>query len=150
GRNLERGKSDGRVSSRTAIEKVIHQLDAILAQSPHLSPLVSVATGGGRWVELPPGGNLAAIAHDELGDAREQGVLLRLNKHVLHPKRSANGTWVLMPTAGDPLTIEQRGEFLYDVLRAVEEDVYPALAAFRDELEKKILPAARDDERPGL
>ncbi len=150
GRNLERGKRDGRVASRTAVEKVIHQLDALLAQPAALSPLVAVAAGGGRWIELPPGGNLAAIAHDQLGDAREQSVLLGLNRHVLEPERSANGTWVLLPSAGDPLTLEERGEFVYDVLLAVEQDIYPALTAYRELLAKTILPAARDDERVGM
>lgn len=150
GRDLERGKRDGRVASRTAVEKVIRQLDVLLAEPPALSPLVAVAAGGGRWVELPAGGNLASIAHEHLGDAREQSVLLGLNRHVLEPERSSNGTWVLLPSPGDALTLEERGEFLYDVLLAVEQDIYPALTAFRGVLEKTILPAARDDERVGL
>jgi uncharacterized protein (DUF885 family) len=150
GRNLERGKADGRVASRTAIEKVIRQVDQILSQAPELSPLVAVASGGGRWVPLEANGNLAAIAHANLGDAREQSVLLRLNRHLLEPERTQAGTHVLLPSPGDPLTLEERGEFLYDVLLAVEEDVYPALRAYRDLLENKILPVARDDERPGL
>ncbi len=150
GRNLERGRADGRVSSQTAVEKVIRQVEQILAQPAHLSPLVTVATGGGRWIELPPGGNLAAIAHEHLGDAREQSVLLRLNRHLLEPERIQNGTHVLLPSAGDPLTLEERGDFLYDVLLAIEQDVYPALAGYRDVLQKKILPSAREDDRPGL
>ncbi|NOT29502.1 MAG: DUF885 domain-containing protein [Planctomycetes bacterium] len=150
GRNLERGRSGGRVASRTAVEKVIRQLDAVLAQPPHLSPLVSVAAGGGRWIEFPNGGNLAALAHEHLGDAREQGVLLDLNRHLLEPERTVNGTHVLLPTAGDALDLTARAEFLYDVLRAVEQDIYPALAGYRDVLANKILPAAREDDRPGL
>jgi uncharacterized protein (DUF885 family) len=150
GRNLERGKSAGHVSSRTAVEKVIHQLDLVLAQPVHLSPLVAPAVGSGQWVELPAGGNLASVAHEHLGDAREQGVLLQLNRHLLEPERIAQGTHLLLPTAGDELTLEERGDLLYDVLLAVEQDVYPALAGYREVLEKKILPAARDDDHPGL
>ena len=149
-RNLERGKSDGRVSSRTAVEKVIRQVEAILAKPAQLSPLVALAAGGGRWIELPPGGNLAAIAHEHLGDAREQSVLLKLNKHLLEPERTSSGTYVLLPSAGDPLTLEERGEFVYDVLSAIELGLYPALASYRDVLAYKILPAAREDERAGL
>lgn len=150
GRNLERGRSDGRVASRTAVEKVIRQLEALLAEPPHLSPLVAVASGGGRWIDFPNGGNLAALAHEHLGDAREQGVLLDLNRHLLEPERTVNGTHVLLPAAGDALDLAERGQFLYDVLRAVEQDIYPALAGYRDVLANKILPAAREDDRPGL
>ena len=51
-RNLERGRSLGKVASKTAIEKVIRQLDEVLAVPVHLSPLVAVATGEGG--ALPP------------------------------------------------------------------------------------------------
>ena len=149
-RNLEGGRLGGRVASRTAVEKTIHQLDEILAQPPHESPLLAAATGGGKWIAFPAGGNLAAMAHEHLGDAREQSVLLRLNKHLSEPARVANGTYLLLPTAGDSLPIEERGEFLYDVLTAVEQGIYPALAGYRRELAEKILPVARTDEQPGL
>ncbi len=149
-RNLERGRANGLVASRTAVEKVIRQLDELLAQPVHLSPLLAAAKGGGQWVDFPAGGNLAALAHAHLGDAREQSVLMRLNRHLLEPARIANGTQVLLPSAGDALTIEERGEFLYDVWLAVEQGVYPALAGYRTVLAEKILPAARDDEHPGL
>ncbi len=149
-RNLERGHGLGRVSSRTAIEKVIHQLDQVLAVPVHLSPLVAPATGEARWVDFPAGGNLAALAHDQLGDAREQSVLLRLNPHLSDPARIAAGAPVLLPSAGDELTIEERGEYLHDVLVAVEEGIYPALARYRSVLSEKLLPAARSDDRPGL
>lgn len=149
-RNLQNGRLNGNVASRTAVEKVVKQLDVLLAQPAALSPLVAVASGGGQWIPLPAGGNVAAIAHEHLGDAREQNVLLKLNRHVLEPARSANGTYILLPSAGDALTIEERGDFLYDVLRTVEEEIYPALSAYRNVLVKEILPAARDDERPGL
>jgi uncharacterized protein (DUF885 family) len=149
-RNLARGRADGRVASRTAVEKSIRQLDKLLVDPPHLSPLVLVATGGARWVELPAGGNLAALAHEHMGDAREQGVLLRLNRHLLEPERVANGTRVLLPRADDSLTIEERGQLLYDVLTAVEKGIYPALAAHRTTLHERILPVARADDHPGL
>ena len=149
-RNLERGRVGGLVASRTAVEKVIRQLDEILAQPPHESPLLTAAAGGGRWVAFPAGGNVSALAHEQLGDAREQSVILRLNKHLLEPARVANGTHVLLPSPGDSLPIEERGEFLYDVLAAVEQGIYPALAGYRLELAEKILPVARRDEQPGL
>jgi len=149
-RNLQNGRLNGTVASKTAIEKVVKQLDALLAQPPALSPLVAVASGGGEWIPLPAGANMAAIAHEHLGDAREQNVLLKLNRHVLEPGRSANGTYVLLPTPGDALTIEERGDFLYDVLRTVEQEIYPALASYRTVLSKELLPVARDDEHPGL
>ncbi|HEX6885048.1 MAG TPA: DUF885 domain-containing protein [Planctomycetota bacterium] len=148
-RNLERGRLAGKVASKTAIEKTIAQLDLVLAVPPPLSPLVAVATDGGRWVQFPPGGNLASFAHQHLGDAREQGVLLRLNPHLADP-RSAQGTYVLLPVPGDELTIEQRGTYVNDVLVAVEDGVYPALTALRTLLSDKLLPAAREDERPGI
>jgi len=150
GRNLDRGRLGGRVSSKTAVEKVLRQLDEILAVPPYRSPLVAVATGGGAWAELPAGGNLAALAHEHLGDAREHSVLLRLNRHLADPARTANGTHVLLPTPGDPLSIEERGAFFGEVLDAVEEGIYPALAGFRDLLAQKVLPAARDDDHAGL
>jgi uncharacterized protein (DUF885 family) len=149
-RNLERGRLDGKVASRTAVQKAIAQLDELLAQPVHLSPLLAAATGSSKWVELPPGGNVAALAHEHLGDAREQSVLIRLNRHLLEPERIAQGTQVLLPSAGDPLGTEERGEFVNDVLLAVEQGVYPALAGYRAELVDRILPAARDDEHPGL
>src|SRR5262245_38800170 len=74
-RNLEYGRVSDRVASRTAVEKTVRQLEDLLAVPPCKSPLVQVAAGGGRWVQLPPGGNVAALAHEELGDAREQNVL---------------------------------------------------------------------------
>lgn len=149
-RNLERGAGNNRTASRTAVEKVIAQLDALLAVHPSQSPLCALATGGGRWVELPPGGNVAEIAHKNLGDAREQGVLLEVNRHVLEPARIAQGSYVLVPSATDELSIAERGQFLYDVLLAVEEEIWPAMRQYRDVLAKKVLPKARDDEQPGL
>jgi len=149
-RNLERGASGGRTASRTAVEKVVAQLDALLAQHPSQSALCTLATGGGRWVELAPGGNVAEIAHRNLGDAREQGVLLEVNRHVLEPTRIARGSFVLVPSASDELPLGARGDFLYDVLLALEEEVWPALRQYRDVLQKKVLPRARTDEQPGL
>lgn len=149
-RNLERGASSGRTASRSAVEKVVAQLDALLAQHPSQSPLCALATGGGTWIELPPGGNVAEIAHRNLGDAREQSVLLEVNRHVLEPARIAQGSYVLVPSATDELSIGARGAFLYDVLLALEEEVWPALRQYRDVLQKKVLPRARTDEQPGL
>jgi len=148
--HLMRGKKAGRVSSRRAVEKTIEQLSAVLAVDPMDSPLVAVATGGGTWVPLPSNASVAEIAHERLGDAREQRMLRQVNLHLQDGERLAIGTRVLLPAEDDPLTAEERGRFLYATLQAVENEVYPAFAAYRELLLKEILPAARPDERPGL
>ncbi len=149
-RNLEYGRIDDKVASRTAIRKSIEQLEGLLAVPPFDSPLVAVATGGGEWVQLPPGGSVASLAHERLGDVREQGMLLRLNRHATDARRIELGTRILLPAPGDPLSPEERGVYLGEVLKAVEDGIYPALACYRDVLVQKILPAARSDEKPGL
>ena len=148
--NLERGRREGRVASRTAVQKTIEQLGAILDVPPMDSPLVAVATGGGRWVALPPNGSVAEVAHDELGDARDQRLLRQVNLHLQDGERLVIGTRVLVPAEDDPLGPEERGVFLNDVLTAVEDHVYPALAGYRDYLVASIVPIARSDTRPGL
>jgi uncharacterized protein (DUF885 family) len=148
--NLGYGKARGKVASRTAIEKVIGQLEALLDGSPFDSPLVEIATGGGTWVDLLPDGSVSAIAHEHLGDARRQRELRHLNLHLQDGERLAIGTRVLLPAAGDPLSVEERGQHLYTVLCAVEEKLYPALVGYRDMLRDEILPIARPDERPGI
>jgi uncharacterized protein (DUF885 family) len=147
--NLDRGRRAGKVASKTAVEKAVAQLDQVLAVPPELSPLVAVASGSGRWITFPAGANLAAFAHEHLGDAREQGVLLRLNPHLSDP-RSASGTHVLLPDPLDDLTIEERGAFVHQALAAVQDGVYPALTSLRTLLAEKVLPASRDDDRPGV
>jgi uncharacterized protein (DUF885 family) len=149
-RELRRGKRQGLTASRTAVEKSIAQLEAILATHPMDSPLVAVATGGGRWVELKPGQSVSAIAHEELGDARFQRELRLVNRHLLDSPREAVGTRVLLPAHDDPLSAQARGEFLHAVLRAVEDEIYPAFNAYRELLADEILPAARSDASAGL
>jgi uncharacterized protein (DUF885 family) len=149
-RNLEYGKRDGKVSSETAIRKCIAQLESLLAIPPFESPLVQVATGGGRCVDLAPGGNVAALAHEHLSDARRQDVLFQLNPHLVDMQRKELGTKVLLPPPGDPLTPAERGAHFHAVLEAVEREVYPALAGYHDVLSERILPVARSDEKPGL
>jgi len=148
--NLEYGKVRGKVASRTAVNKVVEQLGRILDLDPFDSPLVAIATGGGTWIELPPNGNVAEIAHERLGDSRRQRQLRLLNLHLQDGERLVIGTRILLPAQDDPLDVVQRGEFLYAVLRAVEEELYPALAGYRDVLRDEILPVARGDDRPGL
>ncbi len=150
GDNLKRGHRNGRIASRTAVTKTIAQLEAILATPPMDSPMVRVAMGGGRWVKLPPNGSVSAVAHEHLGDARKQRLLRTLNRHLQDGERLVTGTRVLLPPSGDPLSAEERGEFLYATLCAVEENIYPGLTAYRDLLADDILPAARPDDRPGL
>ena len=148
--NLERGRAAERLASRTAIQKTIRQLEDLLATPPNESPLVTIATGAGRWVHLPPGGSVASLAHDELGDARKQTDLWKLNLHLRDAQRVKTGTPVLLPAADDPLSLEERGVFLNEVLTTVEDRIYPALVALRSLLEDELLPAARPDEQPGL
>jgi len=149
-RNLRRGMSEGRVSSRRPVLKTISQLEEILDTHPMDSPLVALATGGGEWVELEPRGSVAAIAHDVLGDARRQRELRKVNLHLQDGERLVIGTRVLIPAADDPLSPEERGEFLYGVLTAVEEAVRPSFATYRDFLQNELLGRTRPDSRPGL
>jgi len=148
-RNLQRGRLARHVAARPSIEKSLRQIEELLAQSPFEGPLVAIADGGGRWVELGPEGNLASLAHEHLGDAREQEVLLRVNKHLLEPERCGPGTRVLLPSPGDTLTLDERGAFMYEVIVRVQDDIRPALQRYHDVLEGLLLDA-RDDDHPGL
>ncbi len=148
--HLLRGKRKGRVSSRKAVEKSIQQIDAILATDPFDSPFVQIATGGGKWVKLKPTESVAMVAHEHLGDARRQGDLRKINLHLQEGRRLAVGTRVLIPGNEDRLPVELRGRFLFDALHATEDQIYPALASYREFLAAEILPAARPDTQPGL
>jgi len=148
--NLKIGKARDQVATRVAIEKTIRQVDEILAVDVFDSPLVTISMGGGRWVELPPGGSVAQIAHRELGDARDQSMLRQANPHLNDEGRLAAGTRLLIPAATDELSPAERGEFMASVLRAVEQGIYPALQDYRKTLQEKILPTARSSETPGL
>lgn len=150
GDDLRRGAASGKVASSTAILKSVRQLEGILDTSPLESPLVQLATGGGKWVDLPAFGSVSEIARRELGDARKQSLLRRANPHLQDGERLVTGTRVLIPAEDDPLMPEERGAFLYDVLRAVEEQVYPGLASYHNLLASELLPLAREDARPGI
>ncbi|MFT7541370.1 MAG: hypothetical protein ACI9K5_002338 [Gammaproteobacteria bacterium] len=150
GDNLLRGAKGGKVASQTAIQKSIRQLEAILDTSPLESPLVLMAASGGRWVELPPFGSVSDIAMREFGDARKQSLLRRANPHLQDGERLVSGTRVLIPNEDDLLSPEERGTFLYEVLQAVEEEIYPAFATYRSILVDQLLPIARDDSKPGI
>jgi len=148
--NLRNGKKAGKVASRTAVRKVIAQLEALLDVDPFDSPLVEIAMGDGTWVELPPDGSVAAVAHEELGDARRQRELRLVNLHAQDGERLLIGTRLLIPAPDDPLSPTERGKFLYAVLTSVEEELYPAFAGLRDFLAREILTAARSDAAAGL
>ncbi len=150
GANLRSGRNQGKVASRTAVAKTIEQVDRILATDPFESPLVVIATGGGKWVPFPADANVAEVAHEHLGDARNARDLRLVNLHLQEGERLAVGTKVLIPAADDPLSAEERGSFLHAVIQAVEDEIYPALAGYRDLLNNEILRAARGDDRPGL
>ena len=149
GSNLSSGAVEGYVSNATAFKKQLEHLDAFLATDPLDSPLVTLATGGGRWVEMPKDGNLARVAHDELGDSRKQRDLALINLHLADKERVAKGTRLLIPAAADPLEPAERGKFLSDVLGTVEHTVYPAVASYRDTV-AALVGRARPDETPGL
>jgi uncharacterized protein (DUF885 family) len=149
GMNLRLGAPEGRISNATAFAKKQKQLDGFLATDPLDSPLVKKATGGGRWVAMPADGNLARIAHDELGDTRAQRELRLINQHVEDAARVATGTRVLIPAADDPLDPRERGELLHAAIRATEDLIYPAAAGYRDTL-ASLSARARSDDAPGL
>ena len=149
GSNLRLGAANGRISNATAFQKQLKQIDAFLATDPLDSALVKKATGGGRWVPMPSDGNLARVAHDEMGDTRLQRDLRLVNLHLNDPARVEIGTRVLIPSSSDPLTAAERGEFLAAAIDAVENQVYPAAAGYRDTLAALAL-RARSDDKPGL
>ena len=147
---LRTGRSRGKVADRRSIERAIQRIDRVLARPLHTDPLVAPAAGNGRWVRLEPGDTLARLAREELGSAADQGVLRTLNARLLNESQRALGTWVLIPDPEDRLDLEERSAFLTDVLDAVELDVRPALASYRETLAEVLLPDARDDERAGM
>ncbi len=149
-RNLARGKRAGLLPTHTAVQKTIEQVEAILDTPPMDSPLVQAVTGGGRWVDLPPGASVAEVAHAELGDARRARELRLANLHLQEGARLSVGTRVLVPAGDDSLTPEERGKVLYGALTAVEQSFYPALASYRDFLRDELAAVARTDEEVGL
>jgi uncharacterized protein (DUF885 family) len=149
GMNLRIGATQGRISNETAFAKQLAQLDTFLATDPLDSTLVAKAMGGGHWVPLPADGNLARVAHAELGDARHQRDLRLANPHLAEPVPGDQGARVLIPAADDPLEPAERGAFLDAATAAVVEHVYPAVATYRDSL-ASLLGRARSDDQPGL
>ena len=148
--NLRRGLSNGRVSSYSAVNKAIEQLDQILSTSSMDSPLIKPALGGGVWVPLARGETVSAVAHKYLGSASRQHELRDVNLHLQKGSVVALGTRILLPAIDDPLSPVERGQFLRDVMGAIEEDIYPAFADLRKTLVTRVLPNARDDGHPGL
>lgn len=148
--NVRRAKSEGSVASRTQVEKVLAQLDTLLATPAHLSPLVEPATGGGRWVDLPPGANLKTVVAEALGDSTRTEELRLVNPHLVDGLTLAKGTAFLVPADDDLLPPKIRGRFLADVWDIVEQDLYPAYREYRRVIRQEILPATRPDERAGV
>ena len=148
--NLRRGLSNGKVSSQSAVEKTIEQLDKILSTSAMDSPLIKSALGGGVWIPLARGETVSAVAHKYLGSASRQHELRSVNLHLQKGSVLALGTRILLPSETDPLAPIERGRFLRDVMSAIEEDIYPAFSDLRETLVKQVLPNARDDGHPGL
>lgn len=147
---LLRAAGRGDVAARPAIERLIAVCDAILAEAPMDHPLVEPALGGGRWVDLPPELPLAILAERELGDASRQLELRHINRHVQRGDVRALGTRVLIPAPADPLAPQERGAFLEEVLRLVEEHIQPAIANLRATLVDDIFERSRDWQRSGL
>ena len=149
GANLRRSKSRGWISSKTAIQKALAQVDGLLDTPPMDNPLVEAAKGPLDWVPLAPGATVSGLALKHLGDGRKQRDLRLLNLHLLEGERIIRGTRVLLPSAEDPIPLEERGEFVYAVLTTVERDLYPAFAAYRETL-AQLAETARPDAKPGL
>jgi len=148
--NLRKGLSLGRVAGESATVKVLAQLNEFLDTPEMDSPLVTIATAGGEWVPLEPGGNVARLAFERLGDATRQRDLRLINLHLQEGDRIALGTRVLLPSSNDPLSPAERGRFLNAVLTSVEDEIYPAMADYRSFLRDHVLPVARSDQRPGI
>ena len=149
-RNVRRARVAGKVAPRSAVLKVLGQLDALLATPPMDSPLVAPVLGGGTWAELGPDDTVASLAQEHLGAARHAETLARVNRHLQHGPSLAGGTRILIPADDDPLGPDARGELLFRVLRAVEDEIYPAFEEYRRVLRDDILPEARSDDAPGL
>ncbi|MFT5284151.1 MAG: hypothetical protein ACI8TQ_000307 [Planctomycetota bacterium] len=148
--NLRRGMSNGKVSSLSAVEKTIEQLEQILSTSAMDSPLIKSALGGGVWIPLARGETVSAVAHKYLGSASRQHELRSVNLHLQKGSVLALGTRILLPDENDPLDPVERGRFLQDVMSAIEQDIYPAFSDLRETLVTQVLPNARDDAHPGL
>jgi uncharacterized protein (DUF885 family) len=149
-RNLINAMEGGNISSATAIEKVLAQLDNLLHTPSHLSPLMAPATAGGTWAQLRGGDNLAAFAAEQLGDALRAEELRRINLHLQDGLQLAKGAPVLLPASNDILPPEVRGRFVADVWEIIEDEVYPAFREYERTLRTEILPRCRPDGRPGL
>ena len=148
--NLRRGLRTGRTAPRSSIDKVIAQLDALLATPPMDSPLVQPALGGGQWVPLRRGETVSAVAHKHLGDSRRQKELREVNLHLQEGDALALGTRVLLPSPDDVLKSQERGRFMKNVLGIVEDEIYPAFARYRQVLANDVRPRARSTDKPGL
>ncbi len=149
-RNLRSAMDEGKISSATAIEKVLAQLDNLLHTPTHLSPLMEPASAGGTWADLKGGDNLASFAAEHLGDALRAEDLRRVNLHLQDGLRLAKGAPVLMPSDHDMLTPAVRGRFVADVWQILDNEVYPAFREYERTLRTEILPRCRPDGRPGI
>ncbi|MEX1024831.1 MAG: DUF885 family protein [Planctomycetota bacterium] len=144
--NLRHSAALGRVAPRSVIESVIAELDAILGVEPVRSPFLDAAKGGGRWLEVAPAANVAALAAELYGDAREQGRLRKTNRHLQDGEHAARGTRILIPAEDDEFSIEGRGRFLASTLDAIENELYPAFRRYRSMLATELLAKAPSDE----
>lgn len=150
GANLKRGAQKGLYAPRHAVRTSIQQLDEIIETSVFDSPLMTPATGGGRWITLAPYQSISELAHRELGDARQQKLLHTINLHLADERRLAAGTQILIPSPYDPLDATTRGKLVAQVLEAIEKVIYPAMEEYREVLRDDILFYAREEERAGL
>ncbi len=148
--NLRKGVTTGRIASATAVEKALGQLDLLLSTPIWDSPLVAPAVAGGTWVPLARGETVSAVAHRHLGGAKHQDVLRLVNRHLQDGTELALGTRVLLPSPEDPLSPNERGRFLEEVLEAVEQEIYPSFAHYREVLAREVRPFARGDDKPGI
>jgi uncharacterized protein (DUF885 family) len=140
----------GFVAPRSSIERNIAQIDAILAAPTLEHPFLQPAAGDGRWTDLAADENVAALAKRELGDPLRQDEILALNLHLRDPEVRSGGTRVLLPSPSDSLTPAERGRFMADVRAVIDEQIRPALSAWRETLAFDLALRAPSDERPGL
>lgn len=142
--HLRRSAELGLVAPASVIRRVAADLDEILAIAPVRSPFLEVCRGEGRWMEVAPGANIAALAAELYGDAREQSRLRRTNLHLQDGEHAARGTRILVPDEDDELSIEGRGRFVARTLGAVADELYPAFLRYRTVLLEELLPIAPD------
>lgn len=134
----------GLIAPKSVLLRVASELNTILDDAPIRSAFLDVAKGHGTWMEVSPRQNIAALAAEMYGDAREQSRLRRTNLHLQDGEHTARGTRILVPDLDDPMSVEGRGRFVARTLGAIATDLYPAFIRYRDFILEELLPVAPD------